>query len=305
MIVQTTSLSKRFWRVDALRDLNLSVAEGSAYALIGANGAGKTTALKILMNLVAPSAGNASVLGIDSRKLSHAELARIGYVSENQLLPARLTVAEYFAYLRRFYRSWDRTLERDLCTKLQLPADRRIGALSHGMRMKMALACALPFKPELLILDEPLGGLDPLARDELMEGVLNQAGEMTILISSQELSEIEHVLTHVGFIDAGRLLFQCSMAELHERVRRVRVVVEPGTTLPTRLCDDWLDVDVSGNLLSFVETRYSEDSFGARVRAYVPGTMRVESEALPLRAIFIALARDARERSGDPARAVQ
>src|SRR5690606_12775842 len=175
MIVETENLAKRYRGVEALRGLNLKVEEGSALALVGANGAGKTTALKLLVNILQPSAGRASVLGVDSRKLAHEHFQQIGYVSENQAFPARLAVADFFDYLRPLYERWDLELERRLRRELALPADRRIGALSHGARMKMALACALPFRPRLLILDEPLSGLDPLARDEVMEGILGQA----------------------------------------------------------------------------------------------------------------------------------
>jgi ABC-2 type transport system ATP-binding protein len=100
-----------------------------------------------------------------------------------------------------------------------LPASRKIGALSHGMRLKMALACALPFRPRLLILDEPLSGLDALARDEVIGGFLPQAGATTILVSSHELDEVERFATHVAFLHEGRLLFQGSVGALHEHAR--------------------------------------------------------------------------------------
>jgi ABC-2 type transport system ATP-binding protein len=159
------------------------------------------------MNILAPTRGSARLLGVDSRKLSVRELAQIGYVSENQDMPSRLTVEEYTTYLRPFYPTWDRDLETSISRQLRLPLDRRIGDLSHGMRMKMALMCALPYRPKLLILDEPFSGLNPLVRDEFMEGLLDQAGEMTILISSHELGEIDGVATHVAFLDEGKVLF--------------------------------------------------------------------------------------------------
>jgi ABC-2 type transport system ATP-binding protein len=161
-------LWKKFGRHDALQGLSFSVPEGSAYALIGANGAGKTTTIKVLMNILEATRGSATVLGVDSRKISHRELNQIGYVSENQDMPEALTVAEFLDYLRPFYTRWDPSLEVSIRRQLRLPPERRIGDLSHGMRMKMALACALPFRPKLLILDEPFSGLDPLVRDEFM-----------------------------------------------------------------------------------------------------------------------------------------
>ena len=122
--------------MEALQGLRFGVPEGSAFALVGPNGAGKTTTIKILMNLLSPSRGRASIFGVDSRALSPRELADIGYVSENQDLPGRLTVAEYLAYLRPFYPRWDRALETSLLRDMQLPLSRRIGDLSHGMRSR-------------------------------------------------------------------------------------------------------------------------------------------------------------------------
>ena len=167
-MIRVTDLHKKFGRFEALRGLNFEVPEGSAFALIGANGAGKTTTIKVLMNILEPSRGSMEVLGIDSRKLSPKELAQIGYVSENQEMPSRLTVAEYVAYLRPFYATWDRELEQTIAKQLRLPVERRIGDLSHGMRMKMALLCALPYRPKLLVLDEPFSGLDPLVQQEVL-----------------------------------------------------------------------------------------------------------------------------------------
>jgi ABC-2 type transport system ATP-binding protein len=206
-MIQADNLWKRFGRHDALRGLTFDVPEGSAFALIGANGAGKTTTLKVLMNIIEPSRGNATVMGVDSCSLSPRELNQIGYVSESQDMPERLTVSQYLDYLRPLYATWDRELEESTLRLLRLPLGRRIGDLSHGVRMKMALACALPFRPKLLILDEPFSGLDPLVRDEFMESLIQQAGEMTVLMSSHELHEIDHFATHVGFLDEGKLMF--------------------------------------------------------------------------------------------------
>jgi ABC-2 type transport system ATP-binding protein len=155
MIIEAKDLTKRFGGHEAVRGVDLSVPEGAAMALIGANGAGKTTTLRLLLDILRPDGGAASVLGVDSRRLSPADFTTIGYVSENQKLPARLTVAQFFDYLRPLYPNWDRALENDLRERLDLPAGRRIGKLSHGMRVKTALASALAFRPRVLILDEP------------------------------------------------------------------------------------------------------------------------------------------------------
>jgi ABC-2 type transport system ATP-binding protein len=293
-----TDLWKAYGRHDALKGLSLSVPEGSAVALIGANGAGKTTTIKVLMNLIEPSRGNATVLGVDSRYVSTRELAQIGYVSENQDMPARLTVAQFLSHVRPLYPTWDPELERSTLMALRLPLDRKIRDLSHGMRMKMALACALPYRPKLLVLDEPFSGLDPLVRDEFMENLLEQAGAMTILISTHELADVENVATHVAFIEEGRLLFQESMTELTKRMREVHVQFAQEAVVPKDLPGSWLQPKALGNVLSFVETRFSETDLTGKIASLLPAAHGVDVQAINLRAIFSVLARDAQRKAG-------
>ena len=216
-IIETHGLWKSYGRFGALRGLDLAVPEGSVFALLGENGAGKTTTIKCLLNIIEPSRGTARVLGVDSRALGPAQLAQIGYVSEGQVLPDRLTVGEFFRYVRGYYRSWDGAIEERLRSQFRLPSGRRIGALSHGMRLKLALACALPFGPRLLVLDEPFSGLDPLVREEIIEGFVHRAASLSILISSHEMDELERLATHAAFVHAGTLLLQGPLSALREQ----------------------------------------------------------------------------------------
>jgi ABC-type multidrug transport system ATPase subunit len=294
-MIRVNDLWKNFRKHDALRGLTFSVAEGSAFALIGANGAGKTTTIKVLMNIIEPSRGEAQVMGVDSRSISPRELSQIGYVSESQDLPERLTVEQYLDYLRPFYPQWDRDLEATTLNLLHLPPRRRIGDLSHGMRMKMALACALPFRPKLLVLDEPFSGLDPLVRDEFMESLIQQAADMTVLISSHELSEIDHFATHVGFLDEGKLLFSETMADLTERFREVRVTLEQAASAPDPLPSDWLCVRAVGSVVSFIDSRFSEETLGERIRSLLNGVRSIDTQPMALRSIFTTLARSLRD----------
>jgi ABC-2 type transport system ATP-binding protein len=292
MIVRTENLRKNFrGSTDALCGLNLAVPEGSVFALIGPNGAGKTTTLKILLNILEPTFGRAEVLGADTRKLSFHEFTRIGYVSENQELPKRLSVGHYLNYLRPFYPDWDRQLEAEVLRQLRLPLDRKIGALSHGMRMKMSLACALPYRPKLLVLDEPFSGLDPLVRDEFMDGLIAQSGDMTVLISSHELSEIENLVTHVAFLDQGRLLFQESMDELSGRLREVRVTFDRESNASIDTPPEWLEVRTTGNVLSFVDTRFEASSLNGRLEARLKNIRSIDVQPVSLRSIFTTIAR--------------
>jgi ABC-2 type transport system ATP-binding protein len=294
-VIRTDNLWKKFRRHEALRGLSLAVPEGSAYALVGANGAGKTTTLRILMNILEAERGSATVLGVDSRRLSPKELAQIGYVSENQAMPERLTVREYLDYLRPFYSNWDKALETSMLRQLRLPAARRIGDLSHGMRMKMALACALPFRPKLLILDEPFSGLDPLVRDEFMEGLLQQAGEMTVLISSHELSEIEGMATHVAYLNEGKLLFEESMSDLSARFRQVHVTLDRQASPPGHVPKEWLNVKALGNVLMFVDSGFSEGRLGSAMGSLNGSVRNVDAQPMALRSIFTALARSVQD----------
>ena len=296
MIIHTENLHKTYGRHPALRGLNLTVPVGSAYALIGTNGAGKSTTIRTLMNIIEPSSGSATVLGVDSRQLSPRQLAQIGYVADGQEMPGRMKVGQYLDYLRPFYPSWDRDLEHSLVKELKLPLEHRIRALSHGMRTKLGLACALPFRPKLLVLDEPLSGLDPLVRDELMERLLSQADEMTIFISSQELTDIEGTVTHVGFLEQGRLLFQESMSELSARMREVRITLSDPAVSPQTAPAEWLDVRANGNVLVFVDTRFTQDRLNAAIASLLRGVRNIDVQPMALRSIFTTLARTSHAR---------
>jgi ABC-2 type transport system ATP-binding protein len=139
-VIQTDALTKKYRRVAALDHVNLEVQEGTVYALVGQNGAGKTTAIKILMNLISASQGTGQVLGADYRKIRGKSYTQIGYVSENQEIPEWMKVGALLDYLRDFYPTWDLALEQSLVKQFALPLDRRIKALSRGMKMKLALA---------------------------------------------------------------------------------------------------------------------------------------------------------------------
>jgi ABC-type taurine transport system ATPase subunit len=143
------------------------------------------------MNLIGATSGHATVLGVDSTLIRGKSYTEIGYVSENQEIPGWMKVGALLQYLRDFYPTWDRQLEDSLLKQFDLPRDRKIRALSRGMKMKLVLAGALAFHPKLIVLDEPFGGLDPLRRDQLIEGLLERAAESTVFISSHDLAEIE------------------------------------------------------------------------------------------------------------------
>lgn len=294
MIIETRHLCKRYGRVEVLRDVNLCVPEGAAFALVGTNGAGKTSTLRTLLNILQPDSGTASVLGRDSRQLRPHDFLHIGYVSESQDLPERLTVGQYFDYLRSLYPNWDRGLEQSLRRNLDLPPQRPLGRLSHGMRMKTVLVAGLAFRPRLLLLDEPLSGMDTLTRDEVVEGLLEQADETTIVISSHELSEIESFVSHVAFMDSGVVHFQEPIDSLHARFRCVHVTLSQRKTLPENSPSTWLLPQVSGHALSFVESAFVDrDMLQQQLQACL-GAVQFEVEAMSLREIGKVLIRQSR-----------
>jgi len=293
--IRTEQLSKSYFRVEALDNLSLEVPEGAIYALVGPNGAGKTTAIKILMNLVGASSGRAEILGMDCRRVRGKVYEQIGYVSENQEIPEWMKVGALLDYVRDFYPTWDVELENTLVKQFDLPRDRKIKALSRGMKMKLALATALAFHPKLIVLDEPFGGLDPLVRDQLIEGLLERAQESTIFISSHDLAEIETFSSHVGYLEQGRLRFSEEMTSLTARFREVEITLEGERPLPSPLPKNWRQAKLAGAVVRFVETQFDPVRTEAEIQRIFAPVIHVSFRPLTLRAIFLAMARKSDE----------
>jgi ABC-2 type transport system ATP-binding protein len=289
MIVETHHVAKRFGRFEAIEDLSLSVPEGAVFALIGSNGTGKTTTIRMLMNILRPDRGEITVLGTSSLALGPGDFQRIGYVSESQRLPDELALGQYLDYLRSLYPAWDRALERDLCAQFELPLARKLKHFSHGMRMKALLVGALAFRPRLLVLDEPLSGLDTLVRDEVVSGLLQQAGDTTILISSHELAEIETFTTHVAFVQNGRLLIQEAIESLQARFREVSVTLRAAKDPSKPLPDSWLLPEMEGHRQRFICSDFQGDQQLYAQLARHFGAVTMDTEPMPLRAIANAL----------------
>lgn len=291
-IIETHQLTRHFGRTEAVERMDLAVPEGAVCALLGPNGSGKTTTIKLLMNLIRPTGGTAQVLGVDTRRLGERERAQIGYVAEDQQLPDWMTVRQLLDYCRPFYPTWDRALERDLLDRFELPAGRKLKHLSRGMRMKAALLSALAYHPRLLILDEPFSGLDPVMRDDFVRGVLEVSaqGEWTVFVSSHDVAEIEQLVDRVALLDAGRLRLNEPADTLRARFRRVEVTGAPAAVTADPNDLHW---ERAGKLTRFVAADYVGGGSEQRWRERFAGAT-VTVAPMTLREIFVALVRPAR-----------
>ena len=296
--LRTDRLSKAFRRVDALHDLTVEVPEGSVFALVGPNGAGKTTAIKTLMNIHRPTSGRAEVLGVDSRFLGAGQLARIGYVSENQQMPGWMKVGYFLSYCRAFYPEWRDGDAAELVRLFELPLDRKLRHLSRGMRVKAALASSLAYRPKLIVLDEPFGGLDVLVREQLIESILERTPEATVFLSSHDLTEIESFASHVAYLNEGRLLFAEEMAALSGRFREIEVTLGEPAELPRDLPETWLNPEQSGVVVGFTDSRFESQRNRADIQRVFPGVRTVTERVMPLRAIMLAVSKSAQSAKG-------
>jgi len=294
MIIRTHSLGKRYGRTQVLDGLNLEINEGSVFGLVGPNGAGKTTFIKILMNILTADRGEASILGVDARRIGVSTLEQIGYVSENQELPGWMTIDYFLRYLKPFYKRWDDALVEELLRQFDLPSDRKLRHLSRGMRMKAALVSVLAYRPKLLILDEPFSGLDPLVRDEFTGGMLERAEDMTILISSHDLGEIESFASHIGYLEKGRLQFSEETHALSGRFREVEVTVD-APPLPARWPDHWMAPETGAAMIRFVETQFDAMQSESKIRSLFPSASHIELRPMSLRSIFVSMAKSGRK----------
>ena len=295
--IRTENLTRSFGALDAVRSLNLEVPRQSIYAFLGPNGAGKSTTLSILINALRPSTGRAFVLGRESTRLQAHDFQRIGYVAETQELPDWMTGEQTIKFLKPFYPGWDENFRLKLQETLDVPLGRTIRHMSRGEQMKLRLLTSMAFRPELLILDEPFSGLDPLVRQELAGGLLELVGEgdWTVILASHDVDEVERLADHAGFIAHGRMRFSESVEGLQRRFHRVTARFE-GRTADAGLPEHWSSVERSENELRFVNEAYDAETCRAELAQLGP-LQDMEARPLSLREIFIAATR--RQRLAD------
>jgi ABC-2 type transport system ATP-binding protein len=290
--VATHSLTRKYGSHTALNGVTLKVDPGSVYALVGPNGAGKTTLIQLLMNLQPATSGAAELLGMPSRQIRGAALNHVGYVSGSQSMPDWMTVRAMLDYLRPFYPTWDRLLEAQLMRDFGLSPKPKLKQLSRGMKTKVAFIGALSYRPALLVLDEPFTGLDPLTRDELIQGLLERIGETTLFLSSHDLAEIESLASHVGYLEEGSLLFSEEMTTLSNRFRKIEFAVDPASMPPPTLPPEWMEFERAGSLVRFTHSQFAtEEETQAQIERLLPTAGEVAFSPMSLRSIFLTSAR--------------
>lgn len=226
-VIQTENLRKHYGRVEAVRGLSLSVKPNRITAFLGLNGAGKSTTIRMLLGMIRPSSGEGRVMGhrIGDRNESVRLRRKVAYVSENKQLYDYMTVEQIIRFTRPFYPDWSLERELKLLRAYQLPPGRRIKSLSKGMRTKLALLLAFARKPELLILDEPSEGLDPVGIELMLESLVAQNSEgVTVFFSSHQIPEVERIADQVCVLHQGSLVLDASMDDVRQSYRQIDLV---------------------------------------------------------------------------------
>jgi len=288
--IEAYDLSKTFpGGVVAVNGLDLQVAPGAVYGLIGRNAAGKTTTIRLLMGLLRADRGTARVLGRNLWLADPEHRARVAYVSQEQQIHDWMTLEELCHYCRHFYPKWDRQYARDLARRFDLPLDRQLGLLSGGQRRRAAIVLAFAGRPEVLLLDEPAAGLDPIARRELVDeiiDILSRGDGTTVLLSTHIISDLERVAEYVGIMDRGHMVQSAPLDALQSQSKRVQVIFGEGGPPEGFAIPGAIRSHTAGPVVTAVVQMVSETQLDP-VRS-LPG-VRVNVFPLGLEEIFIEL----------------
>ena len=220
-VIHISEVTRRFGKTVALDNVSLDVPQGCVFALLGENGAGKTTIIRNLLGLDKVNRGKVEVLGMNPQKSGVEVRRRVGYVPDSPALYDWMTVAETGWFTAGFYPDGFLHKYSELCGQFELPMDQKIKALSKGGRAKVVLALAMAHEPELLIMDEPTSGLDTLVRRKFLESMVDvAASDRTVLLSSHQIPEVERVADHVAIVNQGKILVNDRLDNLKQRIER-------------------------------------------------------------------------------------
>jgi len=253
-VVETRDLTKRFGDHHALAGLTMTVPQGHIVGFLGRNGSGKTTTIKILLDVIRRTSGEATVLGEPAGSV--AVRSRIGFLGEDKRLYSYMTVREMIAFTRPFFPAWRIETETRLLAEFELPLGRKVGALSKGMRTKLGLLLNLCRHAELLILDEPSEGLDPVMTEQMLQSLVRQAADgATIFFSSHQVAEVEQIADHIIAIEKGRAILDGSLDDLRQRFRRIHLVFDDPPPADAFRRDGVEQVTVQGRTISILASR--------------------------------------------------
>ncbi|MDA0831899.1 MAG: ABC transporter ATP-binding protein [Planctomycetota bacterium] len=285
--IRTGNLWKNFGSTQVLRGITLDIPAGTVVGLLGANGAGKSTLIKCLVGLLRPTMGNSELLGDDSLHLSAEVKERLGYVPQDIRLYSWMTVEQIIQYTSAYYPKWDAKLMDKLINNWDIPRTHRIGPLSPGQLQKLGLLLAMGPRPDLLILDEPVAALDPLARREFLRSLLEFAQEenKTILFSTHITSDLERVASHVVMLKAGEVSLFEELDALKDRVKRIRIAGEWEFTADFEV-PQALHTEVSGKI-ALATVVGADDALLSLLRQKWNATVSVED--LNLEEIFVEM----------------
>ncbi len=304
MPIELHSLTKQYRRGrDAVRGLTLTVEPGAVFALMGRNGAGKTTTIHMMLDLLAPTSGEARLFGVPARRLRAEHRQRIGYVSENQQMPDWMRVDKFLRFLKPMYPTWDDAFTNKLTRLFAVPLDQKLGQLSRGQRMKAAFLGALCYKPDLLILDEPFSGLDSVIRQDLLDALIEYLGEggRTVLLSSHDLEEVERLADTLGVLENGRLALHGKVDDLLAAAREVTFRTS-ATRPPPGLPASWWNVVTGPGGATFTAKGIKDDAvLVAEIQKHWPDATSLDIHPPGLRRFYIDFLRH----SGEPGETAQ
>ena len=291
LATQLSGVSKKY-RYFTLDKIDLELPRGQIMGLIGANGAGKSTTIRILMGLVHQDSGEARVLGHRMPAEQVAAKWDIGFASEDMRLYDSMTLAWHMNFIRSIYSGWDAAYAQLLLKRFGLRADQTIKGLSHGQRVKSALLLVLARKPKLLVLDEPTTGLDPVARHEILRELTDVMADegRSILFSSHNTQDVEQISDHITFIDRGRIIDSMDKEAYLDRWRRLRLEVPSGIDLPA--LPGIIGVQQRGRLAVATANAFVPDLANAYERT---GARVQHIEHMTLEEIFVANVEHSRE----------
>jgi len=288
LAIETRGLTRRFGKKLAVDGLDLAVPRGCVVGLAGRNGAGKTTTIRMLLGLLRPTRGAATVLGLDPRKKDVEIRRRLGYVPETHHIYPWMKVREVMKFCAPFYPTWNWRRCQELLKRFDLDESQKIKELSRGMVAKVALTLALAHEPELLVLDEPTSGLDVVVRREFLESIVRLIAEegKTVLLSSHLLTDVERVADRIALMDQGRLKLVEDLASLKARFRRVEIAFagEPPGDLAV---EGVLKCTKDGRRWEMVFDHFDPSAVEA-IQAVCPSA-GVETHSMGLEDIFVAL----------------